>query len=95
MCRRSAQVLGVLHAELFWRDVFVFPEGLDHMAAVGKPSGLADVGHVVIREEQHVLRLDHADIFDVFFAGASVDLAELLGKKGVAHIAAHGELLDL
>ena len=95
MCRRPAQILSVLHTELFRRDVLVFPESFDHMAAVGKPGGLADVGHVVIREKQHVLRLDHADILDVLLARASVDLAELLGKEGVAHITAHGELLDL
>lgn len=68
MCIRTAQVLGILYPELFWRDVFVFPEGLDHVAAVRETGCLADVGHIVIGKEQHVLSFDHTDIFDVLLA---------------------------
>ena len=93
--RGTAQIFGILYAELLRRDVLVFPEGLDHVAAVGETGCLADVGHVVVGEEQHVLRLDHADILDVLLARTPVDLAELLRKEGVAHVATHGELLNL
>ncbi len=65
------------------------------MAAIGESRRLTDIGHVVVCEEQHVLGLCHADVLDVFLAGTPVELAELLGKEGVAHIAAHGELFDL
>ena len=92
---RASPKVGVLYAELLGRDIFVFPKSLNHMAAVGEASRLADVRHIVICEKQHVRCLDYADIFDILFAGAPVELAELLGKERVAHVAAQGELLDL
>ena len=59
------------------------------MAAIREACFLTDIGQVIIREQQQIFRFGHADIFNIFFAGAAVKLAEFFCKEGITHIA-HG-----